>query len=55
MTRLAAAHIAIEIGTQAGYSALYIVRGLVPDGCLITFEVNEASARLAWRRFEREC
>lgn len=37
----------LEIGTFTGFSALSLVRGLVPNGVLHTIEVREADAHLA--------
>lgn len=38
---------AIELGTLAGYSAIWIARGLAPDGKLLTVELDEKHARFA--------
>jgi predicted O-methyltransferase YrrM len=43
---------AIELGTLAGYSAIWIARGLAPDGNLITVEYNEKHADFAQRELE---
>ena len=39
--------LAIELGTLAGYSAIWIARGLAPDGRLITIEFNDHHADFA--------
>jgi caffeoyl-CoA O-methyltransferase len=39
--------LAIELGTLAGYSAIWIARGLAPDGRLITIELNDQHADFA--------
>lgn len=44
--------LALELGTLAGYSAIWIARGLAPDGRLITIEYNEAHADFAQAEFE---
>ena len=43
----------IEVGTLAGYSAIWIARGLPPDGRLITIEKSGLHARLARSHLER--
>ena len=42
----------VEIGTLAGYSALWILRGLAADGRLWTIEANPEHAAAARRAFE---
>jgi O-methyltransferase len=44
---------ALEIGTLSGYSALWLLEGMQPDGRLITLESVEAHADLAEREFAR--
>lgn len=44
--------LALELGTLAGYSGIWIARGLKPDGRLITVEYNERHADFAQREFE---
>lgn len=39
--------LAIELGTLAGYSAIWIARGLAPDGKLISIEYEEKHAAFA--------
>lgn len=43
--------LALELGTLAGYSAIWIARGLAPDGKLITIEYNEDHADFAQEEF----
>jgi predicted O-methyltransferase YrrM len=47
------ARLALELGTLAGYSALWITRGLAPDGRLVTVEPEARHADFAQREFER--
>jgi caffeoyl-CoA O-methyltransferase len=42
---------ALEIGTLAGYSGLWIARGLPADGRLVTLEADEAHAQVARETF----
>jgi predicted O-methyltransferase YrrM len=37
----------LEIGTLGGYSAIWLARGLPPDGCLMTLEANPQHAAVA--------
>jgi predicted O-methyltransferase YrrM len=46
------ARVAIEVGTLAGYSGIWIARGLASDGRLITIESEPAHADFAQREFE---
>lgn len=45
--------LAIELGTLAGYSGIWIARGLAEDGRLITIEHEEAHADFAQKEFEK--
>jgi predicted O-methyltransferase YrrM len=45
------ARLAIELGTLAGYSGIWITRGLAAGGRLITIESNDAHADFAQREF----
>jgi len=45
--------LAIEMGTLAGYSAIWIARGLADDGKLITVESNDEYADFAEAEFEK--
>jgi predicted O-methyltransferase YrrM len=42
----------LEIGTLGGYSGIWIVRGLPPDGKLVTLELEPAHAEVARDNFE---
>lgn len=44
--------LAVELGTLAGYSGIWIARGLAPDGRLVTVEVDERHAEFAGKEFE---
>jgi predicted O-methyltransferase YrrM len=44
--------LAIELGTLAGYSAIWIARGLAEDGRLITVEYEDAHADFAEKELE---
>src|SRR5436189_6342555 len=41
----------LEIGTAIGYSGIWLAGALPPTGMLITFEIDEARARRARRKF----
>lgn len=43
----------VEIGTLAGYSGIWIARGLPSDGKLITIEKSSVHAELASQHFEK--
>lgn len=45
-------HLALELGTLAGYSGIWIARGLQPNGKLITVEYETLHAEFAEREFE---
>ena len=45
--------VAIELGTLAGYSGIWIARGLADDGHLITVEYNDQHADFARAEFEK--
>ncbi|MFM9995826.1 MAG: O-methyltransferase [Phycisphaerales bacterium] len=47
------AKVAVELGTLAGYSAIWIARGLSPGGRLITVEPNGLHADFAAGEFRR--
>lgn len=47
MTSMTRGRRALEVGTLAGYSAIWIARALAPGGRLITIEVEPAHARFA--------
>lgn len=43
--------VAVELGTLAGYSGIWIARGMIPEGRLYTIEVDSAHATFAEREF----
>jgi predicted O-methyltransferase YrrM len=43
----------LEIGTLAGYSTIWLARGLAPDGRLITLEANPDCAEVARANIDR--
>ncbi len=43
----------LEVGTLAGYSAIWLARALPPDGRLVTLELDPARAALARENIER--
>lgn len=47
LVRIAGARRAVEFGTLGGYSAIWIARGLPPDGRLITLEHSPHHAQVA--------
>lgn len=47
LARTTAARTAVEVGTLGGYSAWHILRGLGPDGRLITIERDPRAAEVA--------
>lgn len=53
LTKLTQAMRALEIGTLAGYSAIWIARALAPGGELITIEREASYADFAEAQFER--
>ena len=53
LVRLAGVRKAVEIGTLAGYSAVSIVRGMLPDGVLYTIEFDPHHAEVAAETFRR--
>src|SRR5688572_4844830 len=52
LTAMTRGRLAIEVGTLAGYSGIWIARGLARDGRLITIESEPAHADFAQREFE---
>src|SRR5688572_17289186 len=52
LTAMTRGRLAIEVGTLAGYSGIWITRGLAPDGRLITIEYEPRHADFAQRQFE---
>ncbi len=53
LTSMTRGRLAIEVGTLAGYSGIWITRGLATDGRLITIEYEPRHADFAQRQFER--
>lgn len=53
LTSMTPGRLAIEVGTLAGYSGIWIARGLAPEGQLITIEHNPQHASHASSQFER--
>jgi predicted O-methyltransferase YrrM len=53
LTSMTGGRLAIEVGTLAGYSGIWITRGLAPGGRLITIEHESRHADFAQRQFER--
>lgn len=53
LTSLTRGRLAIEVGTLAGYSGIWIARGLGDGGRLVTIEANDKHADFAARQFER--
>jgi predicted O-methyltransferase YrrM len=47
LVRIRGAHRVLEIGTLGGYSAVWLARGLAPDGHLLTLEANAHYAEVA--------
>lgn len=52
LTSMTPGKLAVELGTLAGYSAIWIARGLQPGGTLITIEKEDAHADFAQREFD---
>lgn len=53
LTSLTRGRIAVEVGTLGGYSGIWIVRGLGPNGRLITIEYEPTHADFAEAQFEK--
>lgn len=53
LASLTPGRLAVEIGTLAGYSGIWIARGLAPGGRLITIESEPAHADFAETQFAR--
>lgn len=49
LARMGGARRILELGTLAGYSTLWLARGLPPDGELVTVEADPAAAEIARR------
>lgn len=53
LTSLTPGRLAIEVGTLAGYSAIWIARGLAPGGKLMTIEIDDDHADFAQAEFRQ--
>ena len=53
LTALTPGRLAIEVGTLAGYSGIWIARGLAPSGRLLTIEYDLKHAEFAQTQFTR--
>jgi predicted O-methyltransferase YrrM len=53
MAKAACAKRILEIGTLGGYSTIWLARSLLPDGRLITLELNPKHAEVARRNITR--
>jgi caffeoyl-CoA O-methyltransferase len=53
LTAMTRGRLAIEVGTLAGYSGIWIARGLKPGGRLITIESQPSHAAFAREQFKR--
>lgn len=53
LTSLTQGRRAIEVGTLGGYSAIWLTRGLAPDGTLLTIEPDPRHAEFARRQFDK--
>jgi predicted O-methyltransferase YrrM len=53
LTSMTRGLLAVEVGTLAGYSGIWIARGLQPHGKLITIELEPKHADFARKQFER--
>jgi caffeoyl-CoA O-methyltransferase len=53
LTSMTRGLLAVEVGTLAGYSGIWIARGLRPEGRLITIEYEPKHADFAAGQFER--
>ncbi|MGB8361641.1 MAG: O-methyltransferase [Acidimicrobiia bacterium] len=51
LTSMTEGRLAIELGTLAGYSGIWIARGLADDGHLVTVEFDDHHADFAQREF----
>ncbi len=51
--RMTSAQAAVEVGSGAGYSGIWIARGLAPSGMLTTIEADPEHQRLAKQSYEQ--
>lgn len=52
LTSMTRGRLAVEVGTLAGYSGIWIARGLSPSGRLVTIEKDDRHADFALEQFE---
>lgn len=53
LTSMTRGRLAVEVGTLAGYSGIWLARGLQPGGRLLTIEIEPKHAAFARKEFER--
>ncbi|MEQ8844338.1 MAG: O-methyltransferase [Phycisphaerales bacterium] len=53
LARLVDAKLIVEVGTLAGYSGIWLARGLAEGGRLLTIEPNDLHANFAQKMFEQ--
>jgi predicted O-methyltransferase YrrM len=53
LVRVLKAHSVLELGTLAGYSAIWMARALEPGGKVVTLEIDPHHAEVARRNFAR--
>lgn len=53
LTSMTRGRLAVEVGTLAGYSGIWLARGLQPGGKLITIEIEQKHADFARQEFQR--
>lgn len=53
IAQLSGARRALEFGTLAGYSTIWLARALGPEGKVVTFEIDEATAEVARENIDR--
>jgi predicted O-methyltransferase YrrM len=53
LVRVQGARSVLEIGTLAGYSTIWMARGLLPGGRVVTLEIDPRHAEVATANFER--
>ncbi|WP_285728259.1 O-methyltransferase [Psychromicrobium xiongbiense] len=53
IAQIAGARRVLEFGTLAGYSTIWLARAIGPDGTVVTLEIDEATADIARKNFER--
>lgn len=53
LTSMTRGRLAVEVGTLAGYSGIWLARGLQPGGRIITIEIEKKHADFARREFQR--